>query len=169
MSAGEWRALAAVTHRERTLPSILQTKKKLSWSGTKNLYIQESHLQLSESSFYSKRSDYPTVSDNAIEKDQVNSFIHEKALPMKATTMRVSDSNLGTSSVYLLLKNIQTHNPGRPIVSACSCPTVHISEFLEAVFQRMVIKCHRSSRTPTTSAVYLIQTSPKPTLPHFYF
>lgn len=37
-------------------------------------------------------------------------------------------------------KNRQTHKSGRPIVSACSCPTVHISEFSEAVFQRMVIK-----------------------------
>ena len=32
----------------------------------------------------------------------------------------------------------KVNNPGRPIVSACSCPTEHISEYLDAVLQPLV-------------------------------
>ena len=37
-----------------------------------------------------------------------------------------------------LLPKIHKFNPGRPIVSACSCPTEHISEYLDAVQQPLV-------------------------------
>ena len=38
----------------------------------------------------------------------------------------------------LLPKIHKFNNPGRPIVSACSCPTEHISEYLDAVQQPLV-------------------------------
>lgn len=31
----------------------------------------------------------------------------------------------------------KTINPGRPVISICSCPTVHISEILYSIFQRI--------------------------------
>ena len=39
---------------------------------------------------------------------------------------------------YLLSKIHKFNNPGRPIVSACSCPTEYISEYLDAVLQPLV-------------------------------
>ena len=39
---------------------------------------------------------------------------------------------------YLLPKIHKFNNPGRPIVLACSCPTEHISKYLDAVLQPLV-------------------------------
>ena len=41
-------------------------------------------------------------------------------------------------SFYLLPKIHKFDNLGQPIVSACSCPTEHISEYLDAVLQPLV-------------------------------
>ncbi|XP_076454412.1 uncharacterized protein LOC143289298 [Babylonia areolata] len=42
------------------------------------------------------------------------------------------------SLLYLLTKIHKVNNPGRPIVSACACPTALISAFLDSVFQPLV-------------------------------
>ncbi|XP_076458602.1 uncharacterized protein LOC143292299 [Babylonia areolata] len=42
------------------------------------------------------------------------------------------------SLLYLLPKIHKVNNPGRPIVSACACPTALISAFLDSVFQPLV-------------------------------
>ena len=39
---------------------------------------------------------------------------------------------------YLLPKIHKFNNPGRPIVSACNCPTEHISKYHNAVLQPLV-------------------------------
>ena len=39
---------------------------------------------------------------------------------------------------HLLLKIHKLKNPGRPIVSACSCPTEHIHQHLDTVLQPTV-------------------------------
>ena len=41
-------------------------------------------------------------------------------------------------TLYLLPKIHNINNPGRPIVSACSCHTEHISEYLDVVLQPLV-------------------------------
>uniref|UniRef100_A0A0B7BLE8 Reverse transcriptase domain-containing protein n=1 Tax=Arion vulgaris TaxID=1028688 RepID=A0A0B7BLE8_9EUPU len=47
-------------------------------------------------------------------------------------------ANLGNPCLYLLPKIHKPNNPGRPIVSACSCPTESISAFLDGIFRPLV-------------------------------
>ena len=43
-----------------------------------------------------------------------------------------------TSCIYFLPKIHKPNNPGRPIVSACSCPTERISSYLEKIMAPIV-------------------------------
>ena len=63
----------------------------------------------------------------------VRELILTDALPMTARLLIKHHPNLPT--FYLLPKIHKFNNTGRPIVSACSCPTEHISEYLDAVLQ----------------------------------
>ena len=66
----------------------------------------------------------------------VRELISTDALPMTARLLIKHHPKLPT--FYLLPKIHKFNNPGRPIVSACSCPTEHISECLDAVLQPLV-------------------------------
>lgn len=82
--------------------------------------------------------------------NQVNSFIEEDAVPRKTTNLRV---NLGKLSMYPLPKIHKPNKPGPPIV--CSCPTNHISECLDSIFQT-IFTMLRSLKIPTTPGIYSI-------------
>lgn len=92
----------------------------------KDIYIQESNIQLPELIFYLKRRDDPTTSKNHIVKNQVKFLIQEGDIPMTATNLHIYDCNLGKSFKYLLSKIHKLNKLGRPLVSACSRHTVHI-------------------------------------------
>ena len=62
--------------------------------------------------------------------------ISTDALPMTARLLTKHHPKLPT--FYLLPKIHKFNNPGRPIVSACSCPTEHISKYPDAVRQPLV-------------------------------
>ena len=66
----------------------------------------------------------------------VREFISTDAFPTTAKLLIKHHPKLPT--FYLLPKIHKFNNPGRPIVSACSCPTEHISEHLDAVVQPLV-------------------------------
>ena len=63
-------------------------------------------------------------------------MINSNKLPPSATNLNVTTPR--TSSFYLLPKIHKPANPGRPIVSACSCPTENIAAFLDEITAPLV-------------------------------
>ena len=106
----------------------------------RNLYINEALKQLSDTKFYAQRRMDGTLLNNKKIKTEIEKLIKENLLPKSAHKLRLFDSELGKPYFYLLPKIHKQGNPGRPIVSACSCPTEIISQFLDSVFQPIVEK-----------------------------
>ena len=72
----------------------------------------------------------------------------EQGLPMTAKNLIVTTPR--TSRIYFKPKIRKPNNPGRPIVSACSCPTELISSYLDRIMVPIVNLYHRSSKILTT-------------------
>ena len=69
-------------------------------------------------------------------KSTIPEMINNNELPPLATNLVVTTPR--TSSFYLLPKIHKPGNPGRPIVSACSCPTENIAAFLDEITAPLV-------------------------------
>ena len=93
------------------------------------LYIQEAQKQLSDRRFYDKLSADPLQTCQRKVKFTINDMIARCALPPSAKNVVLNTPH--TSRFYLLQKIHKPNNPGRPIVSACSCPTENISAYLD--------------------------------------
>ena len=94
-----------------------------------DLYKQEAFRQLADTKFYAKVNKDLTQTNQKIVKDTVNKLILEQKLPSTARNLFVTTPK--TSTFYLKPKIHKPNNPGRPIISACSCPTELISSFLD--------------------------------------
>ena len=94
-----------------------------------DLYKQEAFRQLADTKFYAKVNKDLTQANQKIVKDTVNKLILEQKLPSTARNLFVTTPK--TSTFYLKPKIHKPNNPGRPIISACSCPTELISSFLD--------------------------------------
>ena len=57
-------------------------------------------------------------------------------MPTTATNLIITTPR--TSCIYFLPKIHKPNNPGRPIVSACSCPTELISSYLDKIMAPIV-------------------------------
>ena len=104
------------------------------WDG--KLYIEEAYKQLDNPTSYQKLK--PTtlsVHQREISKTEREHILTD-ALPMTAKLLIKHYPKL--PAFYLLPKINKFNNRGRPIVSACSCPTEHISEYLDTVLQALV-------------------------------
>ena len=86
-----------------------------------DLYKQEAFRQLDDTKFYAKVNKDLTQANQKIVKDTVNKLILEQKLPSTARNLFVTMPK--TSTFYLKPKIRKPNNPGRPIISACSCPT----------------------------------------------
>ena len=64
-----------------------------------------------------------------IVKSTINDLIVKQELPATATNLIITTPR--TSCIYSLPKIHKPNNPGRPIVSACNCPTELISSYLD--------------------------------------
>lgn len=102
----------------------------------KDLYLAEAKKQLCDDNFYSKCSYDRTSENNKVIHDIINKEIEESRLPASAKNLFVEEPR--TSRFYLLPKIHKVNNPGRPIVSACSCPTEIISKFLDDTLRHYV-------------------------------
>ena len=102
----------------------------------KDLYVIEANRQLSDSTFYRKDSSDLTESNNKIILKTLNDEINKGSLPDGALNLIIKNPRCG--KFYLLPKIHKVNNPGRPVVSACSCPTEIISAFLDDQFQPFV-------------------------------
>ena len=76
-----------------------------------DLYQKEASRQLSDTSFYAKIQKDLTSTNQKLVKDTI---------------------------LYFLPKIHKLNNPGRPIVSACSCPTELISSYLDRIMTTIV-------------------------------
>ena len=94
-----------------------------------DLYKQEAFRQLADTKFYAKVNKDLTQANQKIVKDTINKLILEQKLPSTARNLFVTTPK--TSTFYLKPKIHKPNNPGRPIISACSCPTELISSFLD--------------------------------------
>lgn len=102
----------------------------------KNLYLTEAQRQLSDPTYYQPLSKDITK-DNAEKVEQcIEIEISNGNLPPEATNLIVSSPKC--SKFYLVPKIHKPDTPGRPIVSACSCPTEHISEYVDNILQPLV-------------------------------
>ena len=102
----------------------------------KDLYIEEAHRQLSDSTFYKKVDEDRTVINNEIVSQVISDEITNTRLPPSAVSL--IEKSPRCSVFYLLPKIHKLNNPGRPVVSACSCPTSIISAFVDDVLQPIV-------------------------------
>lgn len=102
----------------------------------RDLYLQEAKSQLSNTTFYSPIPKRTTKPDNALMRKTIKTAIDNCHLPAQALYAVKQEPR--ESLFYLLPKIHKANNPGRPIVSACSCPTVLISDLLDLIFQPLV-------------------------------
>ena len=96
-----------------------------------DLYIAEANRQLADHRFYEKIPSDAIQSSQQEVKSFIETAIRNNQLPPSATNLFVEHPR--TSKFYLLPKIHKPGNPGRPIVSACSCPTELLALYLEHV------------------------------------
>ena len=101
-----------------------------------DLYQKEALRQLSDTSFYAKVDKDLTSTNQQIVKSTINELIVKQDLPATATNLIITTPR--TSCIYFLPKIHKPNNPGRPIVSACSCPTELISSYLDKIMAPIV-------------------------------
>ncbi|XP_078377902.1 uncharacterized protein LOC144661069 [Oculina patagonica] len=95
----------------------------------KDLYLAEAYRQLSDGNFYQRIPEDATQENQNIVRSFVQRAIEANELPPSATNLLVEHAR--TSKFYLLPKIHKPGNPGRPIVSACACPTEHLPSYLD--------------------------------------
>ena len=104
----------------------------------KDLYTQEAKRQLENEHFYVATPSKTTTKDNQTVKKLVTSFVKNGDLSSDALSLLPKEPR--EPKFYMLPKIHKLNTPGRPIVSACSCPTELISEFVDSVLQPLVAK-----------------------------
>ena len=102
----------------------------------RDLYIQEANRQLSDNRFYQRLHADPIQQDQKNVKTTIRDMIASCKLPPTAKHLVVTTPR--TSRFYMLPKIHKPDNPGRPIVSACCCPTENISAYLDEVMAPFV-------------------------------
>ena len=90
-----------------------------------DLYQKEALRQLSDTSFYAKVDKDLTFINQYVVKNTINDLKAKQELPATAKNLTITTPR--TLCIYFLPKIQKPDNPGRPIVSACSCPTELIS------------------------------------------
>ena len=93
--------------------------------------IAEANRQLADHRFYEKIPSDAIQSSQQEVKSFIETAIRNNQLPPSATNLIVEHPR--TSKFYLLPKIHKPGNPGRPIVSACSCPTELLALYIDHV------------------------------------
>ena len=135
LSSNEWIAIRSLQKRDDI---VIKPADKggaiVVWD--RNLYIQEAMSQLN------KQESYRVVTKHSLTKDKrqislvINNLIKSGQLPL--TARKLLKHQPREAVFYLLPKIHKINHPGRPIVSACSCPTEHISLYLDSILQPLV-------------------------------
>ena len=101
-----------------------------------DLYQKKALRQLSDTSFYAKVDKDLTSTNQQIVKSTINDLIVQQELPATATNLIITTPR--TLYIYFSPKIHKLNNPGRPIVSACSCPIELISSYLDKIMAPIV-------------------------------
>ena len=126
LSSEEWAALKNLSKRnDIVVKSADKGGAVVVWRS--DLYQKEALRQLSDTSFYAKIPKDLTSKNQKLVKDTIQNLIVNQELPETATNLIINTPR--TSCIYFLPKIHKPNNPGRPIVSACSCPTELISSY----------------------------------------
>ena len=104
------------------------------WS--RQAYIQEALRQLDSQQHYTPNPGSRLSTDNTIIFKTIKQEIDSGNLPHSGHLLKVQTPR--QPHFYMLPKIHKPSSPGRPIVSACSCPTEHISQFLDSILQPLV-------------------------------
>ncbi len=105
------------------------------WS--RDLYVKEGLSQLeSNTDFYRRSARNPTNKFNKTIITSIQVEIDNNNLPINAT--KLYSSHPRTPIFYMLPKIHKPNIPGRPIVSAVSCPSSQIATFLDAILTPIV-------------------------------
>ena len=135
LSSEEWVALKNLSKRQDIIvKSADKGGAVVVWRS--DLYKEEALRQLSDTSFYAKVEKDLTSNNQKVVKDTIQNLIVKQELP--ATTTNLIITTPRTSCIYFLPKIHKPNNPGRPIVSACSCPTELISSYLDKIIAPIV-------------------------------
>ena len=128
LTADEWAALKSFRSRKDvTIKPADKGGDVVVWRT--DLYKQEAARQLADSKFYVRTEKDLTLDNQKVVKTTINELISNQKLPSTARNLVINTPR--TSHIYFLPQIHKTNNPGRPIVSACSCPTELISSFLD--------------------------------------
>ena len=101
-----------------------------------DLYRTEARRQLSDTTFYSRVDKDLTSTHQDTISHTIRNFIQTGDLPETARDLIATTPC--TPIMYFLPKIHKPNNPGRPIVSACGCPTEIISSYLDHVMAPLV-------------------------------
>lgn len=102
----------------------------------KDLYTDECLKQLTNETFYKELDNDTTEENNQKVLTCIEEEIAANNLPPEATIL-VPDKPR-CSKFYALPKIHKPDNPGRPIVSACGCPTERISQVVDEILRPLV-------------------------------
>ena len=135
LSKEEWTALKNLSKRkDLVIKAADKGGATVVWRT--DLYRQEAFRQLSDTSFYAKVDKDLTPGNQKSVKETIQDLISKNELPSSAQNLIISTPR--TSVVYFKPKIHKANNPGRPIVSACSCPTELISSYLDKIMAPIV-------------------------------
>ncbi len=101
-----------------------------------DLYRDEAHRQLNDTDFYSRVDRDLTPTHQTTISNIIHTFITNGDLPH--TAKNLISITPRTPVMYFLPKIHNPDNPGRPIVSACGCPTELICSYLDNVMAPLV-------------------------------
>ncbi|XP_070173786.1 uncharacterized protein [Littorina saxatilis] len=102
----------------------------------RDLYKQEVLREVGDAAFYNPLPEPSLLADTKTITTTIGQLIRQKSLP--PTDKHLNQDNPRQPTFYPLPKIHKPNNPGRPIVSACSCPTVKISQYLDLLLQPIV-------------------------------
>ena len=135
LSKEEWTALINLKNRnDLVIKAADKGGATVVWRT--DVYQQEAIRQLSDLTFYTKVNKDLTPANQKIVKDTIQELITKQELPVTAQNLIITTPR--TSCIYFKPKIHKPNNPGRPIVSACSCPTELISSYLDKVMTPIV-------------------------------
>ncbi|XP_076441021.1 uncharacterized protein LOC143280275 [Babylonia areolata] len=97
---------------------------------------REARSQLSTTTLHVPIARDTTKAGKALIRRTIKTAVDNGHVPFEALHAVMKEPR--ESLLYILTKIHKVNNPGRPIVSACACPTALISAFLDSVFKPMV-------------------------------
>ena len=103
----------------------------------KELYLKEAERQLSDKTFYKRENIDQTLHNRNVVKTTVFEEINANHLPKSASVLVLDE--VRCSRFYLLPKIHKIDVPGRPVVSACSCPTELLSTYIDDLLKPIVV------------------------------